>query len=424
MESYNYVMKRGFADTKKGQIHYALAGEGEPILFLHQTPRSWDEYRDVLPIVGKHYKAIAMDTIGFGDSYRLEKDSTIEDYTAGVIDFLDAMGIDRTNIVGHHTGGVIAVELAASYPERIKALILSSTPFVDAEDRKKRKNRPPIDEVKFKNDGSHLTELWQKRMPFYPKDNPGLLTRFVLDALKVWDGLEEGHKAVDQYEMEKRITLVKAPTLIMTGSEDPFSFSQMKLLANAIRGSETRIVEGGMVPMADQLPQKFAAVVLGFLDDQSLRGKRVFIVDDEPDILEILEDLLEPCIIDKADNFLSAKKLIETKVYDAVILDIMGVKGYDLLMLTTKKDIPTLMLTSHVLSPEDFVRSIKEGAQAYVPKDKMANIKIFLRDIFDETVGESTRKKSWFSRLEPFFKAKFGPYWKESNTEFWKYWNV
>ena len=52
------VVKRGFADTVDGQIHYAMAGKGDPVLFLHQTPRSWDEYRDVLPIIGKHYRAI------------------------------------------------------------------------------------------------------------------------------------------------------------------------------------------------------------------------------------------------------------------------------------------------------------------------------------------------------------------------------
>jgi hypothetical protein len=41
---------RSFADTPEGQIHYAMAGKGKPVLLLHQTPRSWDEYRAVLPI--------------------------------------------------------------------------------------------------------------------------------------------------------------------------------------------------------------------------------------------------------------------------------------------------------------------------------------------------------------------------------------
>jgi len=114
------TVRRGFVDTPEGQIHYAMAGQGKPVLFLHQTPRSWDEYRDVLPIVGERYWAIAMDTIGFGDSYRLTKEATVEDYGKGVIAFLDAMGIKRTSIVGHHTGGCVAVEVAATHPERVE----------------------------------------------------------------------------------------------------------------------------------------------------------------------------------------------------------------------------------------------------------------------------------------------------------------
>jgi pimeloyl-ACP methyl ester carboxylesterase len=260
------AIRRGFVDTPEGQIHYATVGKGKPVLFLHQTPRSWDEYRDVLPIVGKKYWAIAMDTIGFGDSYKPEKEGSIEDYARGVILFLDAMSIERTSIVGHHTGGVIAVEVAASYPERVDKLILSSTPYVNAEDRERRKTRPPIDEVQSKEDGSHVTELWQRRMSFYPKNRPDLLTRLVIDALKVGNRMEEGHRAVNRYRMEEKVNLIKTPTLVIAGTEDPFSYPRMKPLSNSIKGSETAVVEGGMVPMVDQMPEEFAKVVLYFLD--------------------------------------------------------------------------------------------------------------------------------------------------------------
>jgi pimeloyl-ACP methyl ester carboxylesterase len=259
-------VKRGFADTPKGQIHYATAGKGDSVLFLHQTPRSWDEYRDVLPIIGQKYRAIAMDTIGFGDSYKPKERGSVEAYARGVIDFLDAMSIERISIVGHHTGGVVAVEVAATHPERVHKLVLSSTPYVDAMDREARKSRPPIDKVEFKEDGSHLTELWQKRMSFYPEKRPDLLIRFVIDTLKVGDRMEEGHRAVNAYKMEEKTALVKAPTLVLAGGRDPFSFPRMKPLSEAIKGSETAIIDEGMVPMVDQLPKEFAKVVLTFLD--------------------------------------------------------------------------------------------------------------------------------------------------------------
>ena len=212
------VVRRGFADTPEGQIHYAEAGRGRPVLLLHQTPRSWDEYRDVLPILGRKYRAVAMDTVGFGDSHRLHDEPSIERYARGVIDFLSALSIPRCSLVGHHTGGVIAVEVAAAYPDRVEKLILSSTPYVDAEDRERRKTRPPIDDVEPKEDGTHLAQLWQRRASFYPEDRPDLLTRFVLDALKVWGCVEEGHLAVNRYRMEDKLPRIKAPTLVVAGT--------------------------------------------------------------------------------------------------------------------------------------------------------------------------------------------------------------
>ena len=114
---------------------------------------------------------------------------------------------------------------------------------------------------------------------------------------------------------------------------------------------------------------------------EMLRGKMVLIVDDEPDVLGTLEEILDMCVIDTAVDFARAKELLSKKTYDAAILDIMGVQGYDLLEITTKKDIPTVMLTAHALSPDNFIKSIKKGALAYIPKDKISETAIFLEDI-------------------------------------------
>jgi pimeloyl-ACP methyl ester carboxylesterase len=103
-------------------------------------------------------------------------------------------------------------------------------------------------------------------MPIYPKNRPDLLTRLVIDALKVGERMEEGHRAVSRYRMEDKVPLIKAPTLVLAGSADPFSFPRMKPLAAAIKGSETAVIEGGMVPMDEQMPEEFARAVLRFLD--------------------------------------------------------------------------------------------------------------------------------------------------------------
>ncbi len=151
-----------------------------------------------------------------------------------------------------------------------------------------------------------------------------------------------------------------------------------------------------------------------------LKGKRLLIVDDEPDILETLEEMLDMCAIDSAPDYETARKFLEKSTYDAAILDIMGVRGYDLLTLTREKGIPTLMLTAHALSPDNLVKSLKSGAQSYVPKDKIADIGEFVAEIIRAHQEHGRESGSWFARLKPFFDKKFGPQWREKDRDFWK----
>ena len=102
-------------------------------------------------------------------------------------------GLERFSLVGHHTGGIIAVEVAGRHPERIDKLVLSGTTCPDGEGR--RRGWPSIDGVVPNDDGSHLIELYQKRASYYPSDRPDLLHRLVLDCLRVGlDRVEEGHR--------------------------------------------------------------------------------------------------------------------------------------------------------------------------------------------------------------------------------------
>lgn len=255
---------RGFVETPDGAIHYRRAGRGRPVLCLHQTPRSSDEYRDVLPLLGRELDAIAMDTIGYGDSYHPARPCGIEDYARGVLALLDGLALGRVALVGHHTGAVVALEVAAVAPKRVERLVLSASPYVDAEDRERRRTRPPIDEVAVREDGGHLAELWRRRQAFYPRGRPDLLTRFVVDALRAKDP-EEGHRAVSAYRMEERVGRIRCPTLLVCGTDDPFSFPRQAALARAIPNAPTVSIPGGTVAMVDQMPEAFAAAVLPFL---------------------------------------------------------------------------------------------------------------------------------------------------------------
>ena len=258
--------ERRFVDTRSGRRHIATAGEGFPVLLLHQTPRSWDEFRDVLPLVGASYQAIAMDTAGFGDSEPLsDGEGSIEAWASAAHDLLDALALEHIAVVGHHTGAAIAIEMAASRPARVKALVLSASPYVDAERRERHRGRRVIDDVDRHADGRHLLELWRNRSPFYPEGDISLLERFMVDALKAGPRAAAGHHVVNRYVMEARLPLISCPTLVIAPTGDPHAYPHAAKVADAIAGARLVEVKSGMVPLPDHMPDTFARVVGQFL---------------------------------------------------------------------------------------------------------------------------------------------------------------
>ncbi|MCP4023073.1 MAG: response regulator [Desulfobacteraceae bacterium] len=155
-------------------------------------------------------------------------------------------------------------------------------------------------------------------------------------------------------------------------------------------------------------------------DKSILEDKHILVVDDEPDILETLEELLYMSSVHTASTFEAAVLLLKENTYDLAILDIMGVRGYDLLRIAHKKDIPALMLTAHALTPDNLKQSMEQGADAYVPKDKLFDISTFVEDVLIARKEGKKAHESWFASIKPLFDKMFGKDWHQDDDEFWK----
>lgn len=151
-----------------------------------------------------------------------------------------------------------------------------------------------------------------------------------------------------------------------------------------------------------------------------LEGRRMLAVDDEPDILDVLKEDLDKhgVALDTATTYEEGLQRLHSFTYDAAILDIMGVRGFDLLAFAASREIPVVMLTAHALSPDSLKRSIELGARAYVPKDEIDNIAPFIEDVL--TLSYRSAWKALFAKLGHFFGARFGPDWRKSEKEFWE----
>ncbi|HEX2966087.1 MAG TPA: response regulator [Syntrophorhabdaceae bacterium] len=150
------------------------------------------------------------------------------------------------------------------------------------------------------------------------------------------------------------------------------------------------------------------------MSESVLNNKKLLIVDDEPDILDVVQEtILEhspDTKVDKANKYETAAELLKTEDYDLVILDIMGVRGFDLLEIATKRKFKVVMLTAHALNSEALKKSHDKGAMGYIPKAKLETLVPLIEDLL-----QNDYKTGWqrlMSKLESFFDASFEPEWK------------
>lgn len=245
----------------------------------------------------------------------------------------------------------------------------------------------------------------------------------VFDQNRLPEGLEDYSRSEKIQETPESVYLTFIGNRIVADSKD-------EIMGKGVKNLETKVVTGDpgteityyaktrqidMIVMATRRLGNVTTQVCSETDricvivkKALLDGKSVLIVDDEPDVLETLEELLPMCHLSKASNFEKAKELLETEYFDIAVLDIMGVNGYELLEIANKRKVMAIMLTAHALSPEDTVKSFNRGAAYFVPKDKISDIVTYLTDILEAKEKGKHSWWRWFDRFGYFYEKKFG----------------
>jgi pimeloyl-ACP methyl ester carboxylesterase/catechol 2,3-dioxygenase-like lactoylglutathione lyase family enzyme len=165
-------VRRGFVDTRLGQLHYrraeplAAQGQHTPLVLLHQTPLSGRMFSDFLGEAASDRVVYAPDTAGYGESAQPATRPTLEEYADALDDFLQTVG-EPVDLLGYHTGAAIAVAIARRHPSRVRRLTLVSVPLLN--DEQKERFRQPAATLPLRTDGSHLIEMWQSTMSARPE---------------------------------------------------------------------------------------------------------------------------------------------------------------------------------------------------------------------------------------------------------------
>jgi len=253
--------QRGFVDTPFGQMHYRSAGNGRPLILLHQVPLSSLEFCDVMPILARTRQVIAPDLLGYGCSDQPSRGLSIPDYAAGLHDLLDQLNLKTCDLLGVHSGASVANEIAAAYPDRVRKLILVGAPAWERwQDRYESFAR--CQPFLFDAEGQSVKYQWQ-RLTLYT-DKPHIMQRFIAEKTKASPIWYTAYVAVFTYDFRQRFQAVKAPLLFLTGEKDFMAEHSASLKPLRPEAQEV-IVPDGSVWLAWDKPQEFCESVEKFL---------------------------------------------------------------------------------------------------------------------------------------------------------------
>jgi pimeloyl-ACP methyl ester carboxylesterase len=106
------------------RVHYVDVGEGSPVVLIHGFASSLGTWRDLVEVLKKNHRVVALDLKGFGWTDRPEGDYSPKAQAKLVFDLLEALGIDKTDVVAHSWGSSIALEMALDQPDRVDRVAL------------------------------------------------------------------------------------------------------------------------------------------------------------------------------------------------------------------------------------------------------------------------------------------------------------
>jgi pimeloyl-ACP methyl ester carboxylesterase len=261
------------------EVNYAEVGEGEPVLFLHGLAGCWRNWLETLPHFGEHYRAIALDLPGFGDSPMPDWDLSMPAYGRMLHEFCDALGIDRVAaVVGNSMGGFVATEAVIERPERFERLVLVSAAGISLAQAKGRRFEAAARTIKaaapYLAEATMLTRPLGRRIAFGwvigrpEKLRPELLSEQLRPGLDS-DGLVQAGASMVGYDTRRRLTEIEVPTLIVWGLSDHVVPVEAALgYHRLIPRSRLEIFERtGHVPQLER-PRRFNALLDDFLETE------------------------------------------------------------------------------------------------------------------------------------------------------------
>lgn len=288
------AIRHGYAQTPRGAVHYAEAGDGPPLLLLHATPRSHRAFLRMLPLLAPHVRAIAIDAPGYGASHRLPGRVDMAWFGQSVSMILDALGLSRAHVFGLHTGNKIATAFARDFPDRIDRFVFAGQThsiLVEGRDREREIRAfcdrffphyaPAPDGVHHLRDwvATHAViegHWWPQHLltgaEVTEEDIAAAETR-VLDHMQGWRSIVPTYEAILAFDLPEALRRVRAPALVLelrAANEAHLPPQAERLCAIMPRAAPGCVMDAdGLTP--ERRPASIAEAFLPFLLAETVR---------------------------------------------------------------------------------------------------------------------------------------------------------
>jgi len=263
-------IERGLVRTELGHIHYRAAGAGSPVMLLHINQQSSALMLELMQALASDFRVVAMDYPSHGDSDPIAWQPAFADYVRCAIAVMDALGIDRTAVLGEAVGAGVSVAIANCCPQRVDRVVLVNCPFSPDRTRTATHVRELQSGLRPEDaSGFPLTRTIQFMSEKDPGHAPMQPSQSWMDRINTAQMEVGRHRwqavtALANFDMEGGLRALAQPSLLLVGEHFYYARFLDEVIAR-VKDLQCDVLAGGRFCMTWERADEIAAKAAAFL---------------------------------------------------------------------------------------------------------------------------------------------------------------